>query len=91
MRKYLLPIIIFISLYAFTLSGCGEKQESKDLKVGKLEEQVKTLRLENTKLRKDCALGTIRETGGLFTICIAAISIIIINNLIWIVVYRRKR
>lgn len=91
MRNYLLSVIIFIFLSASIIFGCGESKESKDSKIGKLEEQIKTLRLENAKLRKNCALDTVRETGGLFTISIAAISIIIINNLIWIVVYRRKK
>jgi hypothetical protein len=89
MRYYLLPAIILIFLYTSIISGCGK--ENKDLRIGKLEEQVKTLRVENAKLRKDCALNTVKETGSLFTISMTAISIFIINNLIWIVVYRRKK
>ena len=52
MIKYLLPIIFIISLLLAIITGCGE---DKDTRLGRCEEQVRNLQIENTQLRKENA------------------------------------
>ena len=82
--KYVLLIIFFIFL-----AGCGE--ESKDTRIGGLETEVKSLQDENTQLRKNCAKNTITETGFFFTTLVIAVVVFVTNNLIWLILYRRKQ
>lgn len=82
--KFLLLIIFFLFL-----AGCGE--ESKDTRLGALETEVKSLQDENTQLRKKCAKNTITETGFFFTTVVIAGVVFVTNNLIWLILYRRKQ
>ena len=88
MIKHFLPIIFILSLLLAIITGCGE---NKDTRLGRCEEQVRNLQIENAQLRKENAITNIRETGGMFTVIVLATSIIVVNNLIWLVAYRRKR
>lgn len=86
--KHFLRIVFIISLLLAIITGCGE---DKDTRLGRCEEQVRNLRIENAQLKKENAKRNIRETGGMFTVIVLATSIIVINNLIWFIAYRRKR
>ena len=86
--KHFLWIVFIISLLPAIITGCGE---DKDTRLGRCEEQVRNLRIENARLKKENAKTNIRETGGIFTVIVLATSIIVINNPVWFVAYRRKR
>jgi len=55
--------------------------------VSELEER----RFSNVKLTKDIAVADIKVTGITFTNIIVTIGVLFINNLIWIIMYRRKQ
>ena len=69
-------------------AGCNEE---KDLQLGKMEEQIKTLRLNNTKLKKEIVKTEIEDTGTSITMQTVTGVFIVANNLIWWVVARRRR
>jgi len=69
-------------------AGCNEE---KDLQIGKMEEQIKTLRLNNAKLKKEIVKTEIEDTGTNITVQTVTGVFIIANNLIWWVVARRRR
>ena len=83
-RKYAMLFIIMLFLY-----GCGD--ENKDTAIGRLETEVKTLRNENIQLRKNCAKTNISETGILFSAVTIGGVVIVVNNLIWVIIYRKKQ
>ncbi len=69
-------------------AGCNEE---KDLQIGKMEEQIKTLRLNNAKLKKEIVKTEIEDTGTNITMQTITGVFIVANNLIWWVVARRRR
>jgi len=89
MRKiYSILILVILCLVIFSTTGCNEE---KDLQLGKMEEQVKTLRLDNVRLKKEAVKTEIIDAGTGFTFISLAGALIITNNLIWWVIYRRRR
>ena len=51
MRKAILTMVMAsLCLVVFLTTGCNEE---KDLQLGKMEEQIKSLRLENARLKKE--------------------------------------
>lgn len=88
MRKAILMVIIPLCLVVFLTTGCNEE---KDLQLGKMEEQIKTLRLENAKLKKEVVITEINDTGTDMTLSTIVGVFIVTNNLIWWVLARRKR
>jgi len=89
MRKlYSILILVILCLVIFSTTGCNEE---KDLQLGKMEEQIKTLRLNNVRLKKEAVKTEIIDTGAGFTFISLAGALIITNNLIWWVIYRRRR
>ena len=72
--------------------GCDFSfNEEKDLQIGKMEEQIKTLRLNNTQLKKEIVKTEINDTGTSITMQTIAGVFIVTNNLIWWVIARRRR
>ena len=89
MRKtYSILILVVLCLVIFLTTGCNEE---KDLQLGKMEEQIKTLRLENAKLKKEVVITEINDTGTDLTFTTIVGVFIVTNNLVWWVVARRKR
>ena len=73
-------------------TGCNFSfDEEKDIQIGKMEEQIKTLRLNNAKLKKEIVKAEIEDTGTSITMQTVTGVFIIANNLIWWVVARRRR
>jgi hypothetical protein len=87
MRSFILKCCILIFFSGCIVYGCGEDKNST---IGRLQEEVSNLKNENASLRKDCAKHSIQESGDLFSISIISVTVIVINNLIWFIVYRRK-
>ena len=88
MRKSILTMAIVSLCLLFLLTGCNEE---KNLQLGKMEEQIKTLRLDNAKLKKEIVKTEINDTGTDLTLMTGTGVFILANNLIWWVVTRRKR
>ena len=87
MRKTIVIITTLIILSPLIITGCNDQ---KDQELGKIKAQVQTLRLENSKLKKNLAKEKINCSGNHFTGLGLGITIIMINNLIWWIIYRRK-
>jgi len=88
MRKTILMVMASLCLVTFLATGCNEE---KDIQLGKMEEQIKTLRLDNARLKKEAVKTEIIDTGTGFTFMSLTGALIITNNLIWWVIYRRRR
>ena len=90
MRKTVLTMVMALLclMIVFLTTGCNEE---KDLQLGKMEEQIKTLRLENARLKKEQVITEINDTGTDMTLITIVGVFIVTNNLIWWVVARRKR
>ena len=89
MRKAILTMVMAsLCLVIFLTTGCNEE---KDLQLGKMEEQIKSLRLENARLKKEVVITEINDTGTDMTLITIVGVFIVTNNLIWWVVARRKR
>jgi len=74
------------------LGGCNFSfDEEKDLQLGKMEEQIKTLRLDNARLKKEAVKTEIINTGTDLTFITIVGVFIVTNNLIWWVVARRRK
>ena len=73
-------------------TGCNFSfDEEKDIQLGKMEEQVKTLRLNNAKLKKEIVKSEINETGTDLTFVTLTVALMAVNNLVWWVVARRRK
>jgi hypothetical protein len=70
------------------LTGCNEE---KDQQIGKMEEQLKSLRFENAKLKKEVVKSEINDTGKDYTIAVIAGVGVVSYLLIWWVIARRKK
>ena len=91
MRKTVLTMVtalLCLIITMFLTTGCNEE---KDIQLGKMEEQVKSLRIENARLKKDYVNQEINDTGTDLTFMSLTGALIITNNLIWWVVARRRK
>ena len=90
MRKtvHIMVMALLCLMIMFLTTGCNEE---KDLQLGKMEEQVKSLRIENARLKKDYVNQEINDTGTDLTFMSLTGALIITNNLIWYVVARRRK
>ena len=90
MRKTVLTMVMALLclMIVFLTTGCNEE---KDIQLGKMEEQVKSLRVENARLKKDYVNQEINDTGTDLTFMSLTGALIITNNLIWYVVARRRK
>ena len=88
MRKSILTMVIVSLCLLFICGGCNEE---KDLQIGKMEEQIKILRLNNARLKKEIVKTEIADTGTNFTMQTIVGVFIVANNLVWWVVARRRR
>ena len=82
MRKTILTMVtalLCLTAIVFSTSGCNEE---KNIQLGKMEEQVKSLRIENARLKKDYVNQEINDTGTDLTFISLTGALIIINNLI---------
>lgn len=93
MRKiYSILILVVLGLIMFSTTGCNFSfNGEKDLQLGKMEEQIKTLRLDNARLKKEVVKTEIIDTGTDITFTTLTGVFIVTNNLIWWVIARRKR
>ena len=93
MRKiYSTLILVVLCLVVFLTAGCNFSfDKEKDIQLGKIEEQVKTLRLKNARLKKEIVKSEINETGTGLTFITLTGAFISVNNLIWWIIYRRKQ
>ena len=83
-------IIVAITLL---IVGCGKKDEGKEkirVENAHLQDKVTSLQYSNSKLLKNYAIKEVTEIGTISIIMIISIAILILNNLIWLIVYRRK-
>ena len=89
MRKAISTMVmVSLCLVIFLTTGCNEE---KDLQLGKMEEQIKSLRLDNARLKKEQVVTEINDTGTDMTLITIVGVFIVTNNIIWWVVARRKR
>ena len=90
MRKSVLTMVMALLclMIVFLTTGCNEEQ---DIQLGKLEEQVKSLRIENARSKKNHVNQEINDTGTDLTFMSLTGALIITNNLIWYVVARRRK
>lgn len=85
--KVFRKLVLLLFLLVLT-SACGE---SKDRRLGKLESKVEALQAENNRLKKESAISSIDETGRGFVTFVTSGAILVVNNLVWLIVYRRKQ
>ena len=72
MRKAILTMVMAsLCLVVFLTTGCNEE---KDLQLGKMEEQIKSLRLENARLKKEVVITEINDTGTDLTFITLAVK-----------------
>jgi len=73
-------------------TGCNFSfDEEKDIQLGKMEEQIKSLRLNNARLKKDIVTSEVIDTGTDISFVTITGTFILTNNLIWWVICRRKK
>ena len=73
-------------------TGCNFSfDEEKDIQLGKMEEQIKTLRLNNARLKKDIVTSEVIDSGTDLSFVTITGTFILTNNLIWWVICRRKK
>ena len=73
-------------------AGCNFSfNQEKDIQIGKMEEQIKTLRLNNARLKKEIVTTEVIDTGTDLTFVTITGTFILTNNLIWWVICRRRR
>jgi len=87
MRKTFATVIILILLSPLIITGCNDQKEQE---FGKLKEQVQTLRLENSKLKKTIARKESNESGTTFSTFGLGLALIIGGGLVVWVVNRRR-
>ena len=80
----LFAILIITSI----MVGCDE---NKDTKLGRLEQENKILKIENARLRRDCAISGVQGTGDMFLFVEIGASFVFVNNLIWVVAWKRRK
>lgn len=91
MRKTIFMVTALLCLtIMFSTTGCIFDDEEKDIQLGKMEEQIKSLRVENARLKKEIVKTDIIDTGSGYTFISLTGALIIINNLIWWVICRRR-
>jgi septal ring factor EnvC (AmiA/AmiB activator) len=59
--------------------------------LGKLSQQVTELRIENAKLRKEAAKTDIHSVGKQFLLILGFLAVLLINNAVWYIIYRRQQ
>lgn len=59
--------------------------------IGKLSQQVTELRIENAKLRKAAAKTDIHSVGKQFLLILSFLAVLVINNAVWYIIYRRQQ
>ena len=92
MRKTILMVMASLCLVIFSTTGCNFSfDREQDIQLGKMEEQIKTLRLNNARLKKEIVKTEIIDTGTDLTFITATGIFIVTNNLIWWVVARRGK
>ena len=73
------------------LNNCqNDNQQIKNQKSQVLSE-LEEKNFTNTKLTKDIAEADIRTTGISLTIIIVSLVALLVNNLLWLIAYRRKK
>jgi len=87
MRKTIVIVTTFILLSPLILTGCNDQKEQE---LGKIKEQVQTLRLENSKLKKNLAKNEVNSAGNRYTGFGLGAVIIMTSGLIVWVINRRK-
>ncbi len=70
------------------ITGCNDQKEQE---LGKVKEQVTTLRMENSKLKKIIAKKETSESGTIFTTFGVGASLIMAGGLIVWIIYRRRQ
>jgi hypothetical protein len=70
------------------MTGCNNE---KDKQIGKMEEQLKSLRFENARLKKEIVKTQTGDTGKDYTIITIAGIVFISCNLVWWVIARRRK
>ena len=87
MRKTIVIAITLLLLSPLIITGCND---DKAQELGKIKEQVNTLRLENSKLKKVIARKETSESGTTYT-SLGLIAVFIISGglIVW-VINRRK-
>ena len=84
MLKTILMVMASLCLVIFLTSGCNFSfDQERDLQLGKMDEQIKTLRLDNARLKKEVVKTRIVDTGTNLTFTTVAGVFIVTNNLIW--------
>jgi uncharacterized lipoprotein NlpE involved in copper resistance len=87
MRKTIFVMVMAL-LCLVLMTGCNNE---KDKQIGKMEEQLKSLRFENAKLKKEVVKSEINDTGKDYTIAVIAGVGVVSYLLIWWVIARRKK
>ena len=95
MRRTILKMVtasLCLLIISLSTTGCNLSiDKEKDIQIGKMEEQIKTLRLNNARLKKQIVKSEIIETGTSLTFISLTGVLVTVNNLIWWVTYRRKQ
>ena len=86
MRKTI-PTMVMALLCLVLMTGCNDEQEKQ---IGRMEEQIKTLRYENARLKKDIVKSEISNTGKDYTLATIAGVVMITGSLIFWVAARRN-
>ncbi len=95
MRRTIFKMVtasLCLLIISLSTTGCNLSiDKEKDIQIGKMEEQIKTLRLNNARLKKQIVKSEIIETGTSLTFISLTGVFVTVNNLIWWVTYRRKQ
>ena len=87
MRKTIVIATILLLLSPFIITGCNDQKEQE---LGKIKEQVTTLRMENSQLKKEIAKAKANESGITFTTFGLGATLIMASGLIVWVINRRR-
>ena len=94
MRRTILKMVMasLCLMIIMLTTGCNfNSDEEKDIQIGKMEEQIKSLRLNNARLKKDIVTSEVIDSGTDISFITITGTFILTNNLIWWVICRRKR
>ncbi len=73
------------------LGACSTNGESDDTKIGRLEAEIKSLNHEISELHLKNGINEVSDIGSFTVTVVIALFVFFLNNIIWLIFYKRKK